>query len=524
MFRDRVLFSQTRVDVFAMAWQIGASRHLLTATFIALSVLVLFSSVIPQVPSEIAADPASTARWLAANTQERGMIQRILGLLGLFQIYHSVIWRSLCGLLFICLSVHLADELPIRWQLWHKGLGAIASAPYRVEIQDSLTTEAAASLQRELSAWAGAALTVEDRDNFAVTTQHGRAGIWAKPMMQIGGILFLVGLWISGQTAWYESGVSLSPEREARLVHRPDLTLQWVASQPPRIKLRSRGGESELSIGWLRPAYWEGIGFYLTDQPPAVTITGMDGKGQSLLMQPLAEGNLDTELTLTFPRAQMESEFTLPDQNMVFRLVSFEHLPGDARGEPAFLVQVFQGGQNDPILNDFITADTTIELAGVRIRLDLTRTVTLAAAYDPGFPLVLSGSVIAWLGCLMGLIMPYRGWRVTFTPGRDGVQVTGYAVDLGARPDRLRMPDALYTRRNSIDTPPRWPLAALGWIAALAPAGMMALLTASLWWGQGAFGRYWMELSGQKWLLALTLAALSWQAWRWPKVITGKRV
>lgn len=522
MLRDSGRFSQTHVDVFAMAWQIGASRHLLAATLVALSILALFSSVIPQMPGEIAADPASAARWLAANTQERGVIQRILGPLGLFQIYHSVIWRSLCGLLFICLSVHLADELPTRRHLWRKGLGAVASVPRPVEIRDSLTAEAADSLQRELLAHAGAVSTIEGYDSFTVAAQHGRAGIWAKPMTQIGGMLLLVGLWISGQTAWYEPGVSLSLEREARLVHRPDLTLQWMASQPPRVKLRSPKGESELSIGWLRPAYWEGIGLYLTGQTPAVTITSMDNEGQPLLMQPLAEGAPSTELTLTFPRAQTESGFTVLDQNMVFRLVSFEHLPGDERSKLAFLVQAFQGSQNEPTFNEFITADTTIELAGARFKLDLTGAVVLTAAHDPGFPLVLGGSAIAWLGCLVGLLTPYRGWRVTFTSGRDDIQVTGCAVDLGARPVGPLLPNALRARWNSADMLARRRSAAWEWAVALASVGMMALLTASLWWGQWASGRYWMELGSQKWLLALTLAALSWQAWRWPKVRSSR--
>ncbi len=517
MSKDSALSSQARIDVLTLAWQIGSSRRVLAATLAALSILALLSIVIPQMPGEIAADPASATRWLAANTQEQGVIWRIIGPLGLFQIYNSVIWRSLCGLLFICLSVHLADELPARQRLWQRGLDAAISVTRPAEIRDTLTltTEAAEALQQEMLARAGTTQTPKDNGSLMVTARHGQVGIWAKPTAQIGGILLLLGLWISGQTAWHESGLFLSPDRDARLAHRPDLTLQWVASQPPRVKLRGPKGESELSIGRLRPAYREGIGFFLTGQTPAVTIRGTGSEGQPLPMQPFAEGVPDTELTITFPRAQTENGFTVPDQNTVFRLVSFEHLPGDARSGPAFLVQVFQAGQNEPTFNEFITTDTTIELAGARFELDLTGSMVLTAAYDPGFSLVLAGSAIAWLGCLMGLVKPYRGWRAIFTPARDGTRLVWRAVDLGIRPDGPLTPSALRAPRGSSS-------AALRWAAALAPVWTMAILTASLWWGQWTSGRYWMELNSQKWLLTLALAALSWQAWRWPKVTTGK--
>jgi hypothetical protein len=523
MSRDSVLFSPIRINVFATAWQIGASRRTLTAIFATLSLLALLSMIIPQMPGEIAADPASATRWLIANTQERGIIQRIIGSLGLFQIYSSVIWRGLCGLLFACLSVHVADELPARRRLWQGKFDTALSITRVTEIKGILTAAVAETLWGELLAYARTMPMTGDDGDFTSVVQRGRAGVWAKPMAQIGGILLLTGLWISGQMAWHESGLSLSPEREARLIHRPDLAMRWIASQPPRLELHSPEGKSELSIGWLRPAYQEGIGFYLTGQTPAVAITGTDGEGQPLQMQPLSEGSPSAGLTLTFPRAQMENGFIALGQNLMFRLVSFEHLPEDVRRGPAFLVQAFQMGQNEPIFNKFITTDVTIELAKARFQLDLTEVVVLTATYDPGFPLVLVGSMIAWLGCLMGLAMPYRGWYLTFTPARDGFQVTGYVADLGVLPHDPMISSALDALRDHTGMSSRPPyLTALEWAAALTPVGMMAILTASLWWGQWTSGSYWMEWNSQKWLLILTLAALSWHAWRWPKVAIGK--
>ncbi|MCD6289561.1 MAG: hypothetical protein J7M34_03585 [Anaerolineae bacterium] len=171
---------------------------------------------------------------------------------------------------------------------------------------------------------------------------------------------------------------------------------------------------------------------------------------------------------LAFPRLQMESGFTVPDRDLAFRLVNFDHLPDDPNSGPAILVQAFQAGQGAPVASWFVTTDTTLTVGNARYILRLTRSVVLTAAHDPGALIVLLGGVLVCLGYAALAL----GWR-------------------GSLPRLALMASVL---------------------AALAAGGLAFVFIYNQW----KLGCYALGVPGQRLLLAVTLIALAWQAWTWP--------
>jgi hypothetical protein len=505
MREDTALPTQAHADVLTLAWQFASSRRVLAGILSALAALVLLSALIPQMPGEIAADQAAAVRWLATRAQQANVVDRIVGALGLFNIYGSLIWWVLCGLLFVSLTVRLADDLRSSWRLWSTGLHGDAPGTPVTETVNTPLPEVAQTLQDELIA-NFSMVQASDRDgSLILSAQRSRTGIWARPIVLLGGALWLIGLWISGQMAWRESALSLSPGRSVRLAHRPSIMIQLARAEPPQIELSHPGGNVRLNIGTPWPGYWGGITFHTTGRMPAVTVEATTDTGQRLALQPLMESSLEPQLTLDFPHVQTESGFAVPDRGVVFRLVSFEHLPENLASGPALLVQAFEAGQSEPVYSQFITADTTVEIEGVHYLLRLTQSLMLTAAHDPGSLWVLAGATLVWIGCLIGLLKPYQGWQVSLSPARGGTQVRWDSVILGARPD---LP--VVRPGTSYEFPATSSLV-LAWIAAVIPALATAALVASLGWGQWTLGRYWLEHPGQKALLALALGALAWQ-------------
>ncbi|NOZ30239.1 MAG: cytochrome c biogenesis protein ResB [Chloroflexi bacterium] len=499
MTEHAVPSSRIRAEIWTTLWRLASSPRVRAIMLVILAALALLSTMIPQIPEQIADDAAATARWLATHVPYEGTLGRIMGSLGLFHIYRNPVWRILCGLLFVSLAVYLADLLPGRWRLWTTGPSPEEATWVAEETFDSPIHETAQSLRARLPA------NAESPDEQTLVAQRGRIGIWAMPMASLGGILLLIGLWVSSQIAWHEPGLFLPPGRSIRLAHRPDVTLQLAESSPPQIQVTDSQGSVRITPRPGDPARWQGIGFYVTGQRPAVAVRATSRDGRELVLQPL-EGDPGAELTLAFPQDQTESGFAVPDEGLVFRLVNFDHPPEDPDGGPAILVQAFQADQAEPIYNQFITADTTIEVGQARYTFHITSSPLLAASHDPGFPLAVASAALIWLGYLISLVSPYQGWHITLRPARESTRVIWRIVSLEGAPIPPTPPGSQRSHPNRraahiIKATSGICMIAAGWLAA------------SFWWNQRMTGQYWTRGIGWVLPLALTLLALAWHSW-----------
>ncbi len=310
-----------------------------------------------------------------------------------------------------------------------------------------------------------------------------------------GGLLVLTGLWISGQAAWQEEDILLQTGRSVPLVHQPDLSLQVASIHPLRVRMARAGGQAAV----VAPASpwqgaWRGIRVVGRGFAPSVTVRAtpmLTATAGSVLLQPLGSEQRMSELTLEFAASQIESGFAAPEQGIVFRLVSFERAPGGPDGQPALLIQTFEPGQSEPGFSEFITQDTTIAVRGVEYHFRIDQAARVDVIYDPGAPIVLAGASIAWIGIVVWLARR-RGRSGRGTESQSATAAESVIGEGG----------------NWRDV----------WRVASAPAGpvltalMLGVLAGSLWWGSWREGAYWLETAAQRWLLAVTLGLVSWQA------------
>lgn len=423
-------------------WQIATETRTLRVALIAAASLAFLAAWIPQMPAEIAREPAAAARWTATQMAGSERIGLAASALGLSQIYSGLAWRTLGAVLFVLLAVRL----------------------------------------------------VASRQAGATTIL-----IRARQATLAGGLLVLMGLWISGQAAWQEKGVLLQTGRIVPLVHQPGLSLQIASIQPLRVRMARAGGQ-EAIVAPASPwqGAWRGIRVVSRGFVPSVTVRAtptLTATAGSVLLQPLGSEQRMSELTLEFAASQVENGFAAPEQGIVFRLVSFERAPGGPAGQPALLVQTFESGESEPGFSEFITQDTTITVRGVEYHFKIDQAARVDAIYDPGAPIVLAGASIAWIGIVVWLM----GGILARRRGRSGhrTEVLGTTA---AEPAIARRGDWRNAWRAASAS-------AAPWLAALA----LGILTGSLWWGVWREGNYWLETSVQRWLLAATLGLWSWQ-------------
>lgn len=337
------------IQALDAAWQIATETRMLRAALIAMTGLAFLAAWIPQMPAEIAREPAVAARWTATQMTGPAGIGLAASALGLSQIYFGLAWRTLGATLFVLLAVRL----------------------------------------------------VASRQHWPTILARARQAAIA------GGLLVLTGLWISGQVAWREKGVLLQTGRSVPIVHQPDLSLQVASIQPLRVRMaRADGQEAIVAPASPWQGAWRGIRVVSRGFVPSVTVRAtptLSVTASSVLLQPLGSEQRMSELTLEFAASQIESGFAAPEQGIVFRLVSFERAPGGPAGQPALLVQTFELGENEPGFSEFITQDTTIAIRGVEYRFKIDQTARVDVIYDPGAPIVLVGASIAWTGIVVWL-------------------------------------------------------------------------------------------------------------------------
>jgi len=132
---------------------------------------------------------------------------------------------------------------------------------------------------------------------------------------------------------------------------------------------------------------------------------------------------------------------------------------------------------------------------GVEYRFEIDQAARIDVIYDPGAPIVLAGTSIAWMGIIVWLV----GATLARRRGRDGLNAEDQSAVIAESTIEERRDWRSAWRAASASAAPL--------LAALA----LGVLAGSLWWGSWREGTYWLETAAQRWLLAATLGLLSWQ-------------
>jgi len=414
-------------------YRFAASDRVL-ALVLGLTVLTLLLSVLlPQAPPETPFQ--STDRWLAETASRYGSLGGAMQAAGLFQLWRAPWLWALLGLLAFILLLRLGLAAnDARQRLRQPDPAAVANLAPRWPLQAvvSLTTNvdlAAAELAENLRSEGWRVKSVMTGDAGYAVAERSIWGVLAAPLLALGLLLVLAGLWLGQWAGWREAGIVLAPGQPVRLSQddslvlaaRPDGAVDGVVVQ--------RNGQPAIDRAFTAwgTARAAGVSIRRTGEGQALLVTARDASGGAVRLQPVdRRGPPQSSLTLVFDQPRAEQLFLAPDSELVVSVVAFPALPERGFSGPTFLVQAFPAGQQAPITNQFVEGSANLAIGDAIYSLAAGHYVTVEVSRNPGLPLMIAGGALALVAALLALWRPAGRLALTIQRQRHGAEVTAH--------------------------------------------------------------------------------------------------
>ena len=394
---------------------------------------LLLSVLLPQAPPETAQQ--STARWLAETASRYGDLGSALRAAGLFDLWRSPWLWALLGLLAFILLLRLGLAAGDAWQrLRQPDPAAVAQQALRWPLHAAVTLEnaaeaVAAELAEDLRSESWRVASIMSGGAVQVVAERSPWGVLAAPLLYLGLLTALAGLWLGQQAGWREAGVILAPGQSVRLSQDNSLVL----SQPPVPVgapvdgvLVQRDGQpaSQRAFSALGTARAAGVAIRRSGVGQALRVSARDATGSALQLQPVDRlGPPQQSLTLVFDQPRAEQLFLAPANELVFSVVAFPALPERGFSGPAFLVQAFAAGQQAPIANQFFEGSADLTIDDTLYALTAGSFIAVEVSRNPGLPLIIAGGALALAAALMALWRPAGRLSLTIQRQRHSVEV-----------------------------------------------------------------------------------------------------
>ncbi len=442
-------------DLLSSLWRFLASRRLFLVLVVCLTLALIISTAVHQIPDSFAVTgPAEYARLLAELTLAYGALGPILQSLGFFDLGQTPWFRVLLALLALHCLVRMADQVT----LWRRLRRPTPDAPLPASglAVDELPVAAPLAtvitlLQAELGsrfahvvtsqspldgAPQGAGDDVAGDSDLQTATIHatrGALGALGNALSYLGPVLVLLGLVVTQYLGWREANLDLAPGQQVGLAQYPGVTITAMDVGDTSQLSVTRGSRVQaLTLAPGRPAHTGPVGLFQTGGGAALQVSVQSRAGRPIPLRPLVGGAQADEQKILFQQAQEEISLAVPLRSVVLRFVYFTELPGQGFDGPVILAQAFQVGDDTPLFSEFITHAGSFTIGDDTYTFTPTRYVQIDAVYDPGLWLVLLGGLVT----LIGLIMfagraPARAWA--WLVGRDDETAATLAV-LGSGP------------------------------------------------------------------------------------------
>lgn len=433
-----------RTNPIDRLWRLITDDRVLGVLIGLLVLSMLLTRVLPQVPAEVL-QQGTAKRWLVETQSRYGVIGAMLQAVGLFDIRHSLWLRAVLGLLAFVLLLRLAeglDDAVRRWQ--QRNLARLGQMAQRWPLQVHLhlagvgterplssserLKEALVELVKDLRSEGWQAAAEAGGNAVHVAAERSRPGLWAGPLGYLGLLLILLALWLNQMLGWQETGITLLPGQITRLNHHPEIALTLLPQESGKLALVAQSDERPPATRTL-PASGRvrlhGLSIHRIGEGLALAVTAQDAEGRDLSLQTLEqEASLQTRLDLVFDQPRAERVFLVPEYQLAFSVVAFPSLPERGFTGPTYLVQAFQVGQRQPILNQFVEGTATFVIEDNRYQLRSGRYLTVSVRRDPGWPLLMLGGLLLAVAALLAIWRPAGQLYLHLRPTRRTVEVT----------------------------------------------------------------------------------------------------
>lgn len=450
-------------DLLSSLWRFLASRRLFLVLVLFLTLALIISTAVRQIPDSFAiTGPAEYARLLAELTLAYGTLGPILQSLGFFDLGQTLWFRVLLALLVLHCLVRMADQV-ILWRhlrnpapdapLPASGLAleeVRVAAPLATVItllQTELGSRFAHVVRSEPTAGTadGMALAGLDDETAAssqvtpVTSEstihatRGALGAVGNALSYLGPVLVLLAFFVTQYFGWRIPGLQLAPGQQLSLARQPDVTIAAPAVDATSQLSVTRSSQVQTpTLAPGRPARVGPIGLYQTGTGAALRVVVQNRAGRPIPLRPLVGGAQADEQQILFQQPQEEISLAVPLRSLVLRFVHFAALPEQGFPGPVTLAQAFAVGEDEPVFSEFITQTGAFTIGDDTYSFTPARYVQIDAVYDPGLWLALLGGFVTFIGlALFAGRAPARAWA--WLAGRGDETVATLAV-LGSGP------------------------------------------------------------------------------------------
>ena len=404
-----------RMDILDFLWRSLGSRG---ATLLILSTLIVVLACgawLPQRPHDLVIESPEYARWRAEIQARYLQWAHPLVSLGFFSVRDSYWLKIPLGLMTINLLICAVERFEtIRRR--------------RQPSAQDFTSNLDLATQRRSFLMAGmkqpvlARLTqiLEDRRYAVDTREHGSVSYlaarrfafvdWGILIGHILLILIIASVMVGGGRAWREPNIALGPGQEYHIQHVQPLSarLEQIHANP------SPGGEAqswdaevtilddgrEVTRGLVSPGaplWYKGISLHHLSQGPLISISARDADGAAVSLQTLAPaGTVLKEAILLLSEEDSEGYLTVPDRNLVLRVIYQPEPLTAARGSASLSVQAYHAGTTEQLSSETLSESKTLEIEGDFYVVDWGQYAVFSMVSDP--------TVVPLMACILLLL------------------------------------------------------------------------------------------------------------------------
>ena len=431
-------------DVFERLWHLFVSMRTGLALMLGIAVFILFGAMIVQAPGGMAADPTAYAAWVEGLKPKYGGWTGILDILGLFNVFNSIVFRGLVVLLATSILACSINRSPKLWkQAVHPRVVANSAFFDHVRLADSVelpasTDEATSVVQNALAKRHFRTIASEDGSAVAFYADRFRWAPFGTVIAHLSMIVILAGAML-GATGFRDEGFAVAVGSTQAVGNGTNLSIQATsftdsyyengspADYASHLVLYENGKQvAERTIRVNDPLRYGDIKVFQSFFGPAADVLVRDSTGATLFEDgvPLLWSSDDG--------SKMIGQFAIPTKNLQIYVIGVASGKVDAGIKAGQMqVEIFQGDdRTTPLGIEVVDPGKAVTVAGLELTFQRERQYTgLIVARDPGGPLVWLGALLLVLGVMLVFFFPARRiWaRVSSTASGSRIQVAALA-------------------------------------------------------------------------------------------------